>query len=152
MIERTFAIIKPNAVAGGLVGEIIHRYETARFRVLAMKAVQASREKIEGFYAEHKGKGFFEELVGFMTSGPIVVIALEGEGAIEGVRQMNGATNPAKALPGTLRYDFAPTMGENIVHSSDSPESAAREIGYWFGADELVSYPTFSHVRLPRYN
>ncbi len=140
MIQQTFVIIKPNAVASGLVGEILRRYETARFRILAMKAVSPSREKFAGFYAEHDGKPFFAGLCDFMTSGPVVVVALEGENAIEGVRAMNGATNPANALPGTIRHAFAPSMTANIVHSSDSPESAAREISYWFDETEHISY------------
>jgi nucleoside-diphosphate kinase len=140
MTEQTFIIIKPNAVASGLVGEILRRYETARFRIVAMKAVQASRAKIEGFYAEHDGKPFFKGLVDFMTSGPIVVAALEGENAIEGVRALNGATNPANALPGTIRQAFAPSMTANVVHSSDSIESATREIGYWFDESERIAY------------
>lgn len=140
MIQQTFVIIKPNAVASGLVGEILRRYETARFRILAMKAVSPSREKFAGFYAEHDGKPFFAGLCDFMTSGPVVVVALEGENAIEGVRAMNGATNPANALPGTIRHAFAPSMTANIVHSSDSVESAAREIAYWFDESERIAY------------
>jgi nucleoside-diphosphate kinase len=140
MIEETFIIIKPNAVASGLVGEVLHRYETARFRLVAMKALEASRERMEGFYAEHKGQYYFERLVGFMTSGPIVVAVLSGENAIAGVRAINGATDPTKAAPGTIRHAFAPTMNANIVHSSDSPESAAREIAFWFGSEERITY------------
>ena len=140
MIEQTFIIIKPNAVASGLIGEVLHRYETARFRLVAMKALQASRERMEEFYAEHKGQYFFERLVGFMTSGPIVVAVLSGENVIAGARAINGATDPTKAAPGTIRQAFAPTMNANIVHSSDSPESAAREIAFWFGPDERIAY------------
>ena len=140
MIQQTFIIIKPNAVASGLVGEILRRYETARFRIVAMKAVSPTREKFAGFYAEHDGKPFFAGLCDFMTSGPVIVAALEGENAIEGVRAMNGATNPANALPGTIRHAFAPSMTANIVHSSDSPESAAREISYWFDESERIGY------------
>lgn len=140
MIERTFAIIKPNAVRSALTGEILRRYETARFRLLAMKLVHPTREKVAGFYAEHEGRPFFPGLCDFMSSGPIVVLALEGEDAIAGVRALNGATDPVKAAPGTIRHAFGPTMGSNVVHSSDSSESAAREISYWFSSDELVSY------------
>lgn len=140
MIEQTFVIVKPNAVRSGLVGEILRRYEVARFRLLALKAVTPTREKLEGFYAEHAGKPFFQGLCDFMVSGPIVVLALEGENAVAGVRALNGATDPAQAAPGTLRHDFAPTMRANVVHSSDSPESAAREVAYWFAPDELVRY------------
>ena len=146
MIEETFIIIKPNAVASGLIGEVLHRYETARFRLVAMKALQASRERMEEFYAEHKGQYFFERLVGFMTSGPIVVAVLSGENVIAGARAINGATDPTKAAPGTIRQAFAPTMNANIVHSSDSPESAAREISYWFSPDELFAYAQKSSV------
>ncbi|MEK7391249.1 MAG: nucleoside-diphosphate kinase [Fibrobacterota bacterium] len=140
MIERTFAIIKPNAVRSALAGEILRRYETARFRLLAMKLVHPTKQKVAGFYAEHEGRPFFDGLCDFMSSGPIVVLALEGEDAIAGVRALNGATDPAKAAPGTIRHAFGPTMGSNVVHSSDSTESAAREISYWFSSDELVSY------------
>lgn len=140
MLEQTFAIIKPNAVRSALTGEILRRYETARFRLLAMKMVHPTLEKVAGFYAEHEGRPFFSGLCEFMSSGPIVVLALEGEDAIAGVRALNGATDPAKAAPGTIRHAFGPTMGSNVVHSSDSTESAAREISYWFSSDEFVSY------------
>jgi nucleoside-diphosphate kinase len=140
MIQRTFAIIKPNAVRSALVGEILRRYETARLKIVGAKLVHASSQKISGFYAEHEGRPFFPGLVSFMSSGPILVLALEGENAIADVRALNGATDPAKAAPGTIRHAFGPTMGSNVVHSSDSPESAAREIDYWFSPDELFSY------------
>ena len=145
-METTLVIIKPNGVKGGLIGEIIARYEKARLAVAAMRMRKISAAEAEGFYAEHKGKGFFGELVGFMTSGPVVLMALRGEKAVEAVRQMNGATNPKNASPGTIRYDFAPSMGENIVHSSDSPESANREVAYWFKPEELSAYNPRSHV------
>jgi len=145
-MEMTLVIIKPNGVLGGLVGEIINRYEKARLGVAGIRIRNITREEAEGFYAEHRERGFFGELVGFMTSGPVVLLALRGEKAVEAVRQMNGATNPANALPGTIRYDFAPNTGENVVHSSDSPESAAREIAYWFKSNELVEYSPASHV------
>jgi nucleoside-diphosphate kinase len=140
MIQRTFAIVKPNAVRSALVGEILRRYETARLRIAGAKLVHASPEKIAGFYAEHEGRPFFRGLVSFMSSAPILVLALEGENAIADVRALNGATDPAKAAPGTIRHAFGPSMGSNVVHSSDSPESASREIGYWFSPDELFSY------------
>lgn len=146
MTQRTFAIIKPNAVRSALVGEILRRYETARLRVVGMKLIHASSEKVAGFYAEHEGRPFFPGLVSFMASGPIVVLALEGENAIADVRALNGATDPAKAAPGTIRHAFGPTMGSNVVHSSDSPESAAREISYWFAPDELFAYAQRSSV------
>jgi nucleoside-diphosphate kinase len=140
MIERTFAIIKPNAVRSALVGEILRRYETARLRIVGAKLLHATREKVAGFYAEHEGRPFFDGLCAFMSSGPIMVLALEGENAIADVRALNGATDPAKAAPGTIRHAFGPSMGSNVVHSSDSPESAAREISYWFAPDELFAY------------
>ncbi len=145
-MQTTFVIIKPNGVRGGLIGEIIARYEKARLSVAAIRLGVITREQAEGFYAEHKERGFFGELVDFMTSGPVVLLALRGEKAVEAVRHMNGATNPANALPGTIRYDFAPNTGENVVHSSDSPESAAREVAYWFKADELTEYAPASFV------
>lgn len=146
-METTFVIIKPNGVKGGIVGEIIERYEKARLSLTGLKIKNLSKKEVEGFYAEHKDKGFFGELVAFMTSGPAVVMALTGEKAVEKVRFMNGATNPKNASAGTIRHDFAPNTGENIVHSSDSPESAAREVAYWFEKSELVSYPVYSHIR-----
>lgn len=146
MTQRTFAIIKPNAVRSALVGEILRRYETARLRVVGMKLIHATSEKVAGFYAEHEGRPFFPGLVSFMASGPIVVLALEGENAIADVRALNGATDPAKAAPGTIRHAFGPSMGSNVVHSSDSPESAAREISYWFAPDELFAYAQRSSV------
>lgn len=146
MTQRTFAIIKPNAVRSALVGEILRRYETARLRIVGAKLIHATSEKVAGFYAEHEGRPFFPGLVSFMASGPIVVLALEGESAIADVRALNGATDPAKAAPGTIRHAFGPTMGSNVVHSSDSPESAAREIAYWFSADELFAYEQKSSV------
>ena len=146
-METTLVIIKPNGVRGGLIGEIVGRFEKSRLSVTALKIKNLTRTEAEGFYAEHKERPFFGELVGFMTSGPVVLIALTGEKAVEAVRGMNGATNPKNALPGTIRYDFAPSTGENIVHSSDSATSAAREVEYWFKASEQVSYPAYSHLR-----
>lgn len=146
MTQRTFAIIKPNAVRSALVGEILRRYETARLKIVGAKLVHATSQKVAGFYAEHEGRPFFPGLVEFMSSGPILVLALEGDNAIADVRALNGATDPAKAAPGTIRHAFGPSMGSNVVHSSDSPESAAREISYWFSADELFSYEQKSSV------
>ena len=145
-MESTLVIIKPNGVRGGLVGEIVNRFEKARLAVAGIRIQQITREEAEGFYAEHRERGFFGELVKFMTSGPVLLLALRGEKAVEAVRQMNGATDPKKALPGTIRFDFAPSIGENVVHSSDSPESAAREVTYWFKSGELVEYAPASHV------
>lgn len=146
-IETTLLIIKPNGVKGGLIGEILGRFEKSRLAVAGLKIKKLTRAEAEGFYAEHKERPFFGELVQFMISGPVVLAALRGEKAVEAVRGMNGATNPKNALPGTIRYDFAPSTGENIVHSSDSTVSAAREIAYWFNADELVEYPAYSVLR-----
>lgn len=146
MTERTFAIVKPNAVRSALVGEILRRYETARLKIVGAKLLHATPEKVSGFYAEHEGRPFFAGLVSFMSSGPILVLALEGENAIADVRALNGATDPAKAAPGTIRHAFGPTMGSNVVHSSDSPESAAREISYWFSPGEICSYAQKSSV------
>lgn len=146
-MESTLVIIKPNGVIGGIIGEIISRFEKSRLSVSGIKAKSLTKQEAEGFYAEHKERGFFGELVGFMTSGPVILIALSGEKAVEKVRTINGATNPANASPGTIRHDFAPNTGENIVHSSDSAESAAREIAYWFEKSELVAYPAFSYVK-----
>jgi nucleoside-diphosphate kinase len=146
-MESTLVIIKPNGVKGGIIGEIISRFEKARLSVSGLKAKSLTKAEAEGFYAEHKERGFFGELVGFMTSGPVILIALSGEKAVEKVRTINGATNPANASPGTIRHDYAPNTGENIVHSSDSAASAAREIAYWFEKSELVSYPAFSSLK-----
>lgn len=146
-MESTLVIIKPNGVKGGIIGEIISRFEMSRLSVSGLKAKSLTKQEAEGFYAEHKDRGFFPELVSFMTSGPVILIALSGEKAVEKVRTINGATNPANASPGTIRHDFAPNTGENIVHSSDSAESAAREIAFWFEKSELVSYPAHSYVK-----
>lgn len=146
-METTLLIIKPNGVRGGLIGEILARFEKSRLAVAGMKLKTPSKAEVEGFYAEHKERGFFGELVSFMSSGPVVLVALRGERAIEAVRAMNGATNPKNAAPGTIRYDFAPNVGENVVHSSDSPESAAREVAYWFQKSELYEYPAYSSIR-----
>ncbi|MGZ4957904.1 MAG: nucleoside-diphosphate kinase [Methylomonas sp.] len=136
-IERTFSIIKPDAVAKNVIGEIVSRFEKNGLRIVASKMVQLSKEQAEGFYAEHKERGFFNDLVSFMTSGPVVVQVLEGENAVLKNRELMGATNPKEAAPGTIRADFAVSIDENAVHGSDAPESAAREIAYFFSADEL---------------
>ncbi len=146
-METTFVIIKPNGVKYGLIGEIIARFEKSRLSVSGLKLKTITKTEAEAFYGEHKERGFFPELVAFMTSGPSVLIALSGEKAIEKVRTINGATNPANASAGTIRHDFAPNTGENIVHSSDSPESAAREVDFWFQKSEIVTYPAYSFIR-----
>ncbi|ACV27254.1 nucleoside-diphosphate kinase [Kangiella koreensis] len=136
-IERTFSIVKPDAVAKNVIGEIYSRFERAGLRIVASKMIHLSREKAEGFYAEHKERPFFGALVDFMTSGPVMVQVLEGENAIKANREIMGATNPAEALRGTIRADYAVSVDENAAHGSDSPESAEREISYFFGADEI---------------
>lgn len=136
-LERTLSIIKPDAVAKSAIGEIESRFEKAGLNIVAMKMLQLSREKAEGFYAEHKARPFFKDLVDFMTSGPVVVQVLEGENAILANRELMGATNPKEAAAGTIRADFAESIDANAVHGSDSAESATREIGYFFSGDEI---------------
>jgi len=136
-IERTLSIIKPDAVAKNVIGEIIARFEKAGLNIVGAKLMQLSEEKAGGFYAEHKERPFFGDLVGFMTSGPVVVQVLEGENAIAMNRDLMGATNPAEADAGTIRADFAETIDANAVHGSDSPASAEREIAYFFEAGEI---------------
>lgn len=136
-LERTLSIIKPDAVAKNVIGEIETRFEKAGMRIVAMKMQQLSREKAEGFYAEHKERPFFKDLVDFMTSGPVVVQVLEGENAVLANRDLMGATNPKEAAPGTIRADFAESIDANAVHGSDSAASAEREISYFFAADEI---------------
>ncbi|WP_224553511.1 nucleoside-diphosphate kinase [Pectobacterium versatile] len=138
-IERTFSIVKPNAVAKNAIGAIYARFESAGFTIVAAKMLRLNREQAEGFYAEHKGKPFFDGLVEFMMSGPIMVQALEGENAVQRNRDIMGATNPANALAGTLRADYADSFTANAVHGSDSIESAQREIAYFFSDDEICA-------------
>ncbi|WP_251977380.1 nucleoside-diphosphate kinase [Salinicola avicenniae] len=135
--ERTLSIIKPDAVAKNVIGDIYSRFEKAGLRIVAAKMQQLTQEQAEGFYAEHKERGFFNDLVSFMTSGPVVVQVLEGEGAIAKNRELMGATNPKEAEAGTIRADFASSIDANAVHGSDAPESAAREISYFFSDDEI---------------
>ena len=136
-VERTFSIIKPDAVAKNIIGKIYNRFESNGLRIVAAKMVQLSRQDAEGFYAEHKGRPFFPALIEFMTSGPVTVQVLEGEGAVLKNRELMGATNPQEADEGTIRADFAESIDANAVHGSDSPESAAREIAYFFAASEI---------------
>ncbi len=136
-IERTFSIIKPDAVAKNVIGEIVSRFEKNGLKIVASKMMQLSKEKAEGFYAEHKERPFFNDLVAFMISGPVVVQVLEGDGAVLKNRDLMGATNPKEADAGTIRADFAESIDENAVHGSDATESAAREISYFFSNDEL---------------
>lgn len=133
-IERTLSIIKPDAVAKNVIGEIYSRFEKAGLRIVAARMMQLSREQAEGFYAVHKARPFFKDLVDFMLSGPVMVQCLEGEDAINKHRELMGATNPADAAPGTIRADFAETVDENAVHGSDGPETAAQEIAFFFEA------------------
>lgn len=136
-VERTLSIVKPDAVGKNVIGEIYSRFEQAGLRVIAAKMLHLSDQVAGGFYAEHKERPFFADLVKFMTSGPIMVQVLEGEGAVAKNRELMGATNPQEAAAGTIRADFAETIDANAVHGSDSPESAAREIAYFFAASEV---------------
>lgn len=131
-VEVTLSIIKPNAVAKNAIGAICARLEGAGLTIVAARMLHLSREQASAFYAEHQGKGFFEELVGFMTSGPVLAMTLQGEDAIACNREVMGATNPANAAPGTIRADFADSFTENAVHGSDAPASAAREVEFFF--------------------
>ena len=140
MIERTLVLVKPDGVQRLLTGRILARYEERGLKLIGLKLVKVDRDLAERHYAVHKGKPFFEGLVAFITSAPLVAVALEGPDAIAFVRAMNGATRPTEAAPGTIRGDFAVEMGQNLVHASDSPESAETELGIWFKADELLSY------------
>lgn len=138
-MEKTFSIIKPNAVGKNVIGKIIDRFETAGIRIAAIKMAKLDKAKAEGFYAEHKERPFFPSLIAFMTSGPLVLMVLEGEGVVAKNREIMGATNPANAAPGTLRKDFADSIEANAVHGSDSPASAEREIRYFFENSEIVN-------------
>jgi nucleoside-diphosphate kinase len=138
--ERTLVLVKPDGVQRLLAGRIIARYEERGLKIVGLKLVHVDRELAERHYAVHKGKPFFEGLVEFITSGPLVALALEGPDAIAFVRTMNGATRPTEAVPGTIRGDLAVEMSQNLVHASDSAESAATELAIWFRADELLSY------------
>ncbi|MEQ9144540.1 MAG: nucleoside-diphosphate kinase [Parvibaculaceae bacterium] len=137
-LERTFSIIKPDATRRNLTGEIIARFEKNGLRVVASKRIHMTKDQAEGFYAVHKERPFFNDLVAFMTSGPVVVQVLEGENAIAKNREIMGATNPAEAAEGTIRKDFAESIEANSVHGSDAPETAAEEIKFFFSDDEIV--------------
>ena len=138
-IERTLSIIKPDAVAKDVIGQIEGRFEAAGLKIIAMKMLQLDDELAGGFYAEHKERPFYSDLVGFMTSGPVVVQVLEGENAVAKNRELMGATNPQEAAEGTIRADFAESIDANAVHGSDSSKSAAREVAYFFQAAEICS-------------
>lgn len=137
-LERTFSIIKPDATRRNLTGKIIDRFESAGLRIIASKRIQMTKAQAEGFYAVHKERPFFNDLVAFMISGPVVVQVLEGENAIAKNREVMGATNPENADAGTIRKDFAESIEANSVHGSDAPETAAEEIRYFFKDDEIV--------------
>ncbi|MCP2679905.1 nucleoside-diphosphate kinase [Maricaulaceae bacterium NA33B04] len=137
-IQHTFSIIKPDATARNLTGAINAKIEEAGLRIIAQKRIRLSREQAEGFYAVHKERPFFNDLVEFMISGPVVVQALEGEDAIAKYREVMGATNPEDAAPGTIRKEFAESIEANSVHGSDAPETAAQEIPFFFSDDEIV--------------
>ena len=138
MTERTLSIVKPDGVGRGLIGEVVRRFEKNGLKIAAMKMVKMSKQEAQGFYAVHRGKPFYDSLTDFMSSGPAVVMVLEGENAIAKNRELMGATNYKEADPGTIRADFATDIEKNIVHGSDAPETAAFEIGYFFSALEIV--------------
>ncbi len=137
-IERTFSIIKPDATERNITGKIIDKLESAGLRIVASKRIRMSREQAEGFYAVHRERPFFGELVTFMISGPVVVQVLEGENAVAKNRETMGATNPKEAALGTIRAEFARSLGENSVHGSDAPDTAREEIAFFFRDDEIV--------------
>ena len=139
-MERTFAMVKPDGVQRGLVGEVVSRFEKKGIKIAALKLMQITPELAEKHYAEHKEKPFFDDLVSFITSGPVAAMVLEGENVIGMVRTMMGATNPKDSALGTIRGDFGMTIDKNIIHGSDSPESAVREISIFFAEDEIVTY------------
>jgi nucleoside-diphosphate kinase len=137
--ERTFSIIKPNAVKKNNIGAILSRFEKAGLKVAAARMIHLDKAKAEGFYAEHSARPFFSSLINFMTSGPVLLLVLEGENAVSKNRELMGATDPAKAAAGTIRKDFADSIEANAVHGSDSAQSAAREISYFFFGGEIYS-------------
>ena len=138
-VEHTLSIIKPDAVAKNVIGKILATFEQAGLTIIAAKMLRLTREQAEGFYAEHKDRPFFPDLIEFMMSGPVIVQVLEGENAILANRELMGATNPKEAAAGTIRADFASSIDANAVHGSDSTESAAREVAYFFDASEIFS-------------
>ena len=140
-LERTFSIIKPDAVAASRIGEIVSRFEKAGLKLVASRLTRLSREQAEGFYAVHRERPFFNDLVSYMISGPVVLQVLEGEDAIRKNREIMGATNPAEAAAGTIRHDLAQSIEANAVHGSDAPETARTEIAFFFRDDEIHSRP-----------
>jgi len=139
-LERTLVIIKPDAVQRGLIGQIITRFEQRGLRIAAMKLIQMDRALAERHYAIHRGKSFYEPLLDYITSSPVVVMVLEGRNAIEIVRRTMGATNPVEATPGTIRADFGVEIGRNLTHGSDGPETAATEVALFFDESEILTY------------
>lgn len=131
-IEKTLVLVKPDGVKKHICGEVISRFERKGTEVEAIKMIQVPEELAKKHYAEHEGKGFFKDLIAFITSGPVLAMVIKGENAVAAVRQINGATDPLKAVPGSIRGDFATSIDENVVHASDAPETAEREIGLWF--------------------
>lgn len=140
MRERTFVLVKPDGVQRGLVGEIIRRFDQRGLQLVGLKMVRLTRDLAEAYYAEHRGKPFFPELVEYVTSGPTVAMVWEGENAVAVVRKTVGATDPAAAEPGTIRADFGVHIGRNVIHGSDSAESAKREVALFFRPDEMHTY------------
>ena len=140
-LERTLSIVKPDAVRKNVIGKILDRFETAGLKVIACKMLLLPRDQAEEFYAVHRERAFFQELVEYMISGPVVIQVLEGEGAIQRNREVMGATNPQDADPGTIRADFAESVQENAVHGSDGPETAQNEIAFFFSDDEICFNP-----------
>lgn len=139
-MERTFIAVKPDGVQRGLVGEIVRRFETKGFTLVGLKLLQVSKELAEQHYDVHKERPFFPGLVEFITSGPVVAMVWEGDGVIASARKLIGATNPLNSEPGTIRGDYGVSIGRNLIHGSDAPETAQREIGLWFKSEELVSW------------
>jgi nucleoside-diphosphate kinase len=140
-MEKTFLMVKPDGVQRQLIGDIVSRFEKKGFQLVGAKLMQISTELAEKHYGEHKERPFFSELVDFITSGPVFAMVWQGENVISTARQMMGSTNPKDAAPGTIRGEYAVTVSKNIIHGSDSPESAEREIGLFFSQEELVEYP-----------
>jgi nucleoside-diphosphate kinase len=136
-LERTFSIVKPDGVAKNLIGEVYRRFEKAGLKIVAAKMLLLRKDQAEAFYAVHKARPFYNDLVKYMTSGPVMVQVLEGENAVKANRDIMGATDPKKAAPGTIRADFAASIEENVVHGSDAPETAAQEIAFFFGGAEI---------------
>ncbi len=136
-MERTLSIVKPDGIRNHILGEVIRRFQEAGIRIAAIKMIQLSKAEAQGFYAVHRERPFFDSVTDFMSSGPCVVMVLEGEGVIQRNRELMGATNPADAAPGTIRKDFATNIEQNAVHGSDAPETAAFEISYFFNALEI---------------